>query len=255
MGCVTMAKTKIDIHSGHRERMRNKFKTHSARTMETYELLEMLLYHVVVQGDTHPIAKHLLYEFGSLEGVFKADKEALMRVDKVGPATADFIINIGEFISQIYGIGYSDEENRFDDFAKAGRYIVSQFPEGHENSVIMLLLDNQLNLIGVKEIYNKSFSSAGVKATPFLNYAIENRASVAITAHTKPGGSLFPLVSERATCMMISEALHSAGVFHLEHYIVSKNKFASTMDIKRYAFSQSPEIEKFIDSRERYNAK
>lgn len=235
--------------------MRNKFKLHSARTMETYELLEMLLYHIVVQGDTHPIAKHLLYEFGSLDGVFRANKEELMRVDRVGPATADFIIGIGEFISQIYGTGYSNDENRFDDFVKAGKYIVRQFSDGHENSVVMLLLDNQLNLIGIKEIYNKSFSSAGIKATPFLNYAIENRASVAITAHTKPGGSLFPLVSERETCKMISEALHSAGVVHLEHYIVSKDKFASTMDFRRYSFAQSPEIEKFIDSRERYNGK
>ena len=79
-----MAKTTLDIHSGHRERMRNKFRMHSANTMENYELLEMLLYHVAVQGDTHPIAKHLLFEFGSIDGVFKADKEALMRVDDGG---------------------------------------------------------------------------------------------------------------------------------------------------------------------------
>ena len=178
-----------------------------------------------------------------------------MRVDKVGPATADFLINVGRFISQMHGKIPLDVENRFDDFVKAGEYAVSLFSEERENSVVMILLDNQLNLICSKEIYNKSFSSAGIKATPFLIYAIENRASVAITAHTRPGGSLFPLVSERETCKMIGEALRSAGVLHLEHYIVSKNKFASTMDIRHYSFSQSTEIGKFIDSRERYNAK
>ena len=250
-----MTKAKVDIHSGHRERMRNKFRMHSAKTMETYELLEMLLYHVVAQGDTHPIAKHLLFEFGTLEGVFSADKNALMRVDRVGPATADFLISVGKFISLMHENETGDEDKHFDDFAKAGEYIVSLFRDSGENSVVMILLDNRLNLIGAKEIYNKSFSSAGIKATPFLNYAIENRASVVITAHTKQGGTLFPLVSERETCKMISDALRSAGVFHLEHYIVSRGKFVSTMDVKSYGFHQSFEIDKFIESRERYNAK
>lgn len=250
-----MAKTTLDIHSGHRERMRNKFRMHSASTMENYELLEMLLYHVTVQGDTHPIAKRLLFEFGSIDGVFKADREALMRVERVGPATADFIVNVGKFISLMSKNEKIDDELHFDDFVRAGEYIVRLFQDKSENSVIMLLLDNRLNLIGTKEVYNKSFSSAGVRATPFLNYAVENRASVVITAHTKLGGVLFPLVSERETCKMISNALRSAGVLHLEHYIVSNDKFISTMEVKTYGFSQSAEINQFIESRERYNAR
>ncbi len=249
-----MAKPKVDIHSGHRQRMRNKLKMHGDRTMETYELLEMLLYNVVVQGDTHPISKCLLHEFGSLEGVFSASKEALMRVDRVGATTADFIIKAGAFISLMDGSDISYGKICFDDFAKAGEYVVKMLADTKGSSVIMLLLDSKLNLISGKEIYQKRFSSAGVRANEFLNYAIEKRASVAITAHTEPGCAPFPLVGDRETCKMIDAALADAGVLHLEHFVVANNRFTGTKDLKKYGFAQSVELTRFFESKERYNA-
>ena len=57
------------LHVGHRARMRRKFLSYGPRIFDTYELLEMLLYHVIPYKDTNPIAKRLLMEFGSLEGV------------------------------------------------------------------------------------------------------------------------------------------------------------------------------------------
>ena len=52
------------IHEGHRQRMRSKLLTHGQRIFDTYELLEMLLYHVIPYKDTNPISKRLLAAFG-----------------------------------------------------------------------------------------------------------------------------------------------------------------------------------------------
>ena len=52
------------IHEGHRGRMRAKLLAHGQNIFDTYELLEMLLYHVIPYKDTNPVAKRLLYAFG-----------------------------------------------------------------------------------------------------------------------------------------------------------------------------------------------
>ena len=67
-------KTYIDdsrVHDGHRGRMRSKLLAHGQRIFDTYELLEMLLYWVIPCRDTNPVAKNLLYAFGSLDGVYE----------------------------------------------------------------------------------------------------------------------------------------------------------------------------------------
>ena len=70
-----------EIHSGHRGRMREKLLLHGARIFDTYELLEMLLYHSIPYKDTNPVAKRLLHRFGGLDGVFTASHEELCEVN------------------------------------------------------------------------------------------------------------------------------------------------------------------------------
>ena len=73
-------------YHGHRERMRLKFARSGASAMAEYEILEMLLYRSVRQGDTKPIAKRLIDEFGSLSEVLSAPVARLRGVKGIGEA-------------------------------------------------------------------------------------------------------------------------------------------------------------------------
>ena len=79
--------------------MRARLKSRGARFFETYELMEMLLYTVVPRRNTHPTAKLLLKEFGTLDSLFKAKREELAKISGVGGACADFIYNVGAFLN------------------------------------------------------------------------------------------------------------------------------------------------------------
>ena len=83
------------IHEGHRSRMRAKLLTHGQRIFDTYELLEMLLYHMIPYKDTNPLSKRLLAAFGSLEGVLSASREELAACLGIGERTADFLTAVG----------------------------------------------------------------------------------------------------------------------------------------------------------------
>ena len=41
------------IHKGHRQRMREKLFSHGSRVLQSYELLEMLLYYVIPYKNTN----------------------------------------------------------------------------------------------------------------------------------------------------------------------------------------------------------
>ena len=49
--------TPVDDKVGHRQRLRDRFRTGGANAVPDYELLEMILFRVFPRGDTKPIAK------------------------------------------------------------------------------------------------------------------------------------------------------------------------------------------------------
>ena len=61
------------IHSGHRERIREHYKTHGAEAFLDHQFLELLLTYAIPRKDTNELAHLLLTRFGSLEGVVTAE--------------------------------------------------------------------------------------------------------------------------------------------------------------------------------------
>ena len=61
-----------NIHSGHRQRMTERFLKYPDSLSE-HELLEIMLYPALPRKDTNPLAHKLLSLFGSLENVLRAE--------------------------------------------------------------------------------------------------------------------------------------------------------------------------------------
>ena len=81
------------IHSGHRERIREHYKTHGAEAFLDHQFLELLLTYAIPRKDTNELAHLLLTRFGSLEGVVTAEIPQLMLVEVPSPRCED---NLGE---------------------------------------------------------------------------------------------------------------------------------------------------------------
>ena len=76
-----------NIHAGHRERIRERFRREGLNAFSDHEVLELLLTYAIPQRDVNPLAHALISHFGSLAGVFNADENELREVKGVG-ATA-----------------------------------------------------------------------------------------------------------------------------------------------------------------------
>ena len=239
------------VHDGHRGRMRAKLLAHGQKIFDTYELLEMLLYHVIPYKDTNPVAKRLLCALGDLDGVLSAEPKELSNVNGIGNATAEFISKVGR-ISSFLGAEISSRDAvDFSDYVSVGEFLVKYLSKSSGNCVVAMFFDNNMRLLGVEKLFELDFESAGVKYGRFLDIAIRKRASVVISAHNHPHGPFYPSRGDIASNEGVSEALGKAGILHAEHYIVSGEYYAGISSLKNFTrkFSQFPAIDGFISSK------
>ncbi len=79
---------KENLHAGHRQRKKEQFLKYGLDAFAPHEALELLLFYAIPRVDTNAMAHALLKRFGSLDGVFKAPVEELMRVEGIGESAA-----------------------------------------------------------------------------------------------------------------------------------------------------------------------
>ena len=247
-----MAKVDTGLHSGHRQRMRDKFLCYGRDVFHSHELLEMLLFHAVQYKNTNPIAKNLLLRFSTLDGVFSASREQLLSVEGVGPKIADMILSVGKIDVLAENEEPCDGARRiFDDYSATGRFFVDYFDSRFTYETVILLLNSKMEYLDCRTLYELDYDTAAIKAEPFIDAAIRARAAVAIIAHNHPYGPHFPSIGDKATNNMIAESLSKSGVLLAEHYVVSGNKFVGFMNNLTMAFSQYSDVERFFESKRR----
>lgn len=72
----------LSFHSGHRERLRQKFLDNN---LADYELLELLLSFVIPRRDVRPLARGLMKKFGGIYPILSAPIDKLTEFRGIGP--------------------------------------------------------------------------------------------------------------------------------------------------------------------------
>ena len=86
------------MHSGHRERIRERFLREGLQGFAPHEALEFLLCFAIPQKDVNPLAHSLIERFGSLSAVLEARAEELTQVPGIGPNAAALLTLLPELM-------------------------------------------------------------------------------------------------------------------------------------------------------------
>lgn len=136
------------IHANHRARMKQKFLENRSEAYYPHQLLEILLFFSIPRCDTNPIGHDLLERFRTIENVMSAEVDQLMEVNKIGPASAYFIRAVGE-ICRRYAKD-RDKRLQFGSLADFKDYFVKNEPGYPDNSLVILSVNEQLELVGTE---------------------------------------------------------------------------------------------------------
>ncbi len=224
------------LHSGHRERVRQRIREQGVESLQDHEVLEWLLFHTIPREDVNALAHRLIYHFGSFHGVLEASYEELITVDGVGKTTATFL-------SGFLGIGKryhlsKEKQNtrRLRDLNDIVAYLRVLFATNPQESLHALFLDENMNLIRHAVIAGGEFFQVKVDLRLLAREALNTNASAVVLAHNHPSEFVFPSAQDVTQTAEVATTLDGIQVKLLDHVIVGTNDVFSMKQSNEYSY-------------------
>lgn len=219
-------KTQSELHSGHRERIRQKIADVGIDHMSPHEVLEYLLFFCIPRKDTNPIAHELISTFGSLAGVLEAEPSELEKVKGISSTTAIFLTSVPH-VSRYYLKDRWKEKPVFRDNMQLGNYLCDLFAGEKNEAFYLLSFDSQNGLINTDLIERGIINQASTYPRVMVEKALKNNASMVVLAHNHPGGTMAASKEDIEFTKTVVNLFSTLSVRVLDHYIVCGNRFSS----------------------------
>ena len=207
-----------NVHANHRERMRQRYLMQGPDGFATHELLEMLLYYSIPQGDTNDTAHRLLEDNRGLIGVMSADINALQLSEGIGPKSAMLLSLTGDLLRRA-AIEQKPETPKIGTFNQARGLIEPYYVGVDVERVYVLALDNGMRVIDFYIACEGSINEAYPIAGSIARRSLLKHASGVIIAHNHPDGFAIATSQDRDFTSKLEQALKLVGVVMLEHLL------------------------------------
>ncbi|MBI4687014.1 MAG: DNA repair protein RadC [Nitrospirae bacterium] len=211
---------------GHRKRIKDKYKAGGLSGWHDYEVLELALSYAIPRKDTKPIAKELLSQFKTINGVLNADRKDLIEVFGVSEHSAMFL----KFLRDM-AVLYSEEEVYNKDLLSSPEvvynYLKTSLKGASDEEFKTLFLNTRNRLLSVETIQKGTVNKSVVYPRKIVERALYNKASGVIIAHNHPGGSLNPSEDDHRVTKAIKDALRTVDISLLDHIIAGGNGYFS----------------------------
>jgi DNA repair protein RadC len=214
------------LYSGHRARLRERFRQSGGEALPDYELLELVLFRAIPRRDTKDLAKRLLARFGSFAEVVNASDQRLKEVTGVGESVVTELRLIRaaalRFMrSEIVSMPVLSSWTQVLDYLRA----VQGFE--HREIFRVLFLDKRNKLIADEVQGQGTVDHTPVYVREVVKRALELSSTAIILVHNHPSGDPTPSRADIDMTRMIIEAARPLGVLVHDHVIVGRSGVAS----------------------------
>lgn len=216
----------IDLHEGHRSRLKKKFLLNDMDYFEDHEALELILFYAIPRKNTNDVAHNLLKKFGSVDQILDAPIKILQEVEGVGESAAILIKSISSIIRIYLERKYSGSENYLS-LKDLSDKLMLKFTSRLEEVVAIALVDAKGKLIYDGIVNKGSVSAVEIYARKIIELIVLYNASGVMLAHNHPSGFALPSSDDIETTKKLSDILKSMKVELLDHIIVADGDYIS----------------------------
>jgi DNA repair protein RadC len=214
------------LHSGHRQRLKDRFRKGGADALPDYELLELVLFRAIPRRDTKDLAKTLIARFGSFAEVVNAPEPRLREVAGVGEAVITELKLVRAAALRLMrgeiGTGtVLSSWNQVLDYLRA-----AQGFEQREQFRI-LFLDKKNRLLADEIQGQGTVDHTPVYVREVVKRALELASTAIVLVHNHPSGDPTPSRADIDMTRMIVDAGRPLGVQVHDHIIVGRGGHAS----------------------------
>ncbi|MCL2842344.1 MAG: DNA repair protein RadC [Oscillospiraceae bacterium] len=219
----------MSIHSGHRERLRTQFLEHGLDSFADHQVLELLLFFAMRQGDVNPTAHGLMRHFGSLSAVLEASPQDLSEVKGVGEVSACLIRLVTE-LGRRYQLDKGKAERILDTTERMGQYVLPLFHGLTDEAVYLVCLDGGLKVLHREKLAQGSVNAINFSIRRAVEIALKRKAVYVVLSHNHPSGLALPNMTDITTTEQFMTALAPLSIRLADHIIVAGDDFVSLRD-------------------------
>ena len=211
------------------ERPREKLIEQGAEALSDAELLAIFLQIGVTGKSAVDLARDLLNQFGSLNGIFAASEKAISQVHGMGSSKYVQLQAIFEMSRRAL-----NEQMQAHDVLNSPQqvrdYLVLKLGSQHKEVFLVLFLDAQNRLIASEEMFSGTQMQTSVYAREVVKRALHHNAAAVIFAHNHPSGIAKQSNEDEMLTQALKKALALVDVRVLDHFIVAGNSTMSFVE-------------------------
>ena len=216
-----------NTHTGHRDRMKQRFINGDVENMYDHEILEMLLYYAIRQGDTNPIAHNLLEDCGGLVRVLETDFDFLKKVDGIGDSCAFLLKLVNEISRRKQEQTLVSEKPVIKCIQDAIDYCKSLYIGARKEEFHIICLNHRGHIIHDGIVGTGTVSYVSIALRTVVEHVLKHEAHAVILSHNHPGGNAHPSNDDFIMTGLIMDALAPLHIEVADHMIVGDDGYYS----------------------------
>jgi DNA repair protein RadC len=210
----------------HRKRLKERYEKAGMEGLQDYEILELLLFYAIPQGDVKARAKELLKRFGSLKGVLDADLKALREVSGIGVHSSLFFKVVRD-VRTLYLRQGAEVKEQISSTKELIDYCLASMGSLKDEHFAVIYLNARNRIIQVETIQEGIVNQAVVYPRKVLEKALKHKASAIILVHNHPSGHVRPSDADIRLTRVLQDAARVMDIVLHDHLIVGENRFFS----------------------------
>jgi len=204
------------------ERPREKLLELGVEALSDAELLAIFLRVGVTGKSAVDLARDLLTQFGSLNGIFAAQLSELTQVHGIGSSKYVQLQAIFEMSRRAL-----NEQMQVKDMLSSPKqvrdYLCLRLCNLTREVFVVLFLDAQNRVVTTEEMFSGTLTQTSVYPREVVKRALHHNAASVIFAHNHPSGIAQQSQADELITKQLKEALALVDVRVLDHFIVAGN--------------------------------
>ena len=208
------------------ERPREKLIELGAEALSDAELLAIFLRVGVTGKSAVDLARDLLNQFGSLNGIFAVTEHELSQVHGIGTSKYVQLQAIFEMSRRALN-EQLQQRDVFKSPQQVRDYLVLKLGGLTREVFLVLFLDTQNHLVATEEMFTGTLTQTSVYPREVVKRALHHNAASVIFAHNHPSGIAKQSQADELLTKELKQALALVDVRVLDHFIVAGNNTLS----------------------------
>lgn len=213
-------------YTGHRDRLRQRFRQGGGEALPDYELLELVLFRAIQRRDTKPLAKRLIDEFGSFAEAINAPEERLREVEGAGERVVTELKLVRAAALRLMK-GEVMDRPVLESWSDVLGYCRAAMGFEAKEQFRILFLDKRNRIIADEVQQQGTVDHTPVYVREIVKRALELSATALVLVHNHPSGDPAPSSADIEMTRQIAESAKSMGIAVHDHIIVGRDGHAS----------------------------